>query len=169
MSTNVGRLTAAAGRLRQAPGLPAVLDPPSAAFEQILAVIGDHEAPTAAVDIPLVMAATQAANGRDALLFAPSLPPRRVHQRRPETAQSPWPDAAAFSDQHPQRRNPRRLHHRATSAPDIAAAVAAVSMPLATQLAHTARTIATGSDRAACQDAAEYAQAICGLLARAGP
>ena len=169
MSTNVGRLTAAAGRLRQATGLAAVLDAASDSFEEILAVIGDHEDTTAAVDIPLVMAATQAANGRDALLFAPSLPPRRVHQRRPETAQSPWPDAAAFSDQHPQRRNPRRLHRQATGAPGIAAAVAALSMPLATHLAHTARTIATGADRAACQDAAGYAQAICGLLARAGP
>ena len=145
MNMNTGRLTAAAGRLRQATGLPAVMDAACDAFEEILAVIGDHEDTTSAVSIPLVLAATQAANGRDALLFAPSLPPRRLHQTQPEE-QKPPPAAA-----------------------DITAAVAGLGMLLAARLMRTASIVVAGPDRAACQDAAGYARAICGLLAGAGP
>ena len=144
MNMNTGRLTAAAEHLRHATGLAAILDAACDAFEQILAVIGDHE-DTGAVDIPLVLAATQAANGRDTLLFAPSLPPHRLHQPQ-------------------QTGEPPRL-----GAANITAAVAELSMLLATELAHAARTVAAGPDQAACQDAASYARAIRGLLAGTGP
>jgi hypothetical protein len=52
-----------------------VLDAACNAFEEILAVIGDYEDASDALVVPLLLAATQAANGRDAVLFAPPCPP----------------------------------------------------------------------------------------------
>ena len=74
------RLTAAGDRFDQARDLAPVLDAACDAFEEILAVIGDYEHASDALVVPFLLAATQAANGRDALLFAPSLPARRLHQ-----------------------------------------------------------------------------------------
>ena len=74
------RLIAAGDRFGQARGLAQVLDAACDAFEEILAVIGDYEDASDALVVPLLLAATQAANGRDAVLFAPSLPARRLHQ-----------------------------------------------------------------------------------------
>jgi hypothetical protein len=74
------RLTAAGDRFGQARDLAPVLDAACEAFEEILAVIGDYEDASDALVVPLLLAATQAANGRDAVLFAPSLPARRLHQ-----------------------------------------------------------------------------------------
>jgi hypothetical protein len=70
------QLTTSADRLRGARGLPAVLDAACDAFEAILAVIGDYE-DTSGMDITFLLAATQAANGRDAVLFAPPCHPAR--------------------------------------------------------------------------------------------
>jgi len=139
------RLTAAGDRFHQARDLASVLDAACDAFEEILSVIGGFEDASDVVDVPLLLAATQAANGRDAVLFAPCLPPRRLHQ--PQQA-----------GEEPQR----------GSAQDIPAAVAKLSMLLGARLAHTAGTMAAGADRAACQDAARYARAIHDLLTGAG-
>ena len=141
------KVTAAADRFRQAQGLPAVLDAACDAFEAILTVIGDYEdATSTGAAITFLLVATQAANGRDAVLFAPSLPPRALH-----------PTAAAGERHSPE----------STSA--ISSSVAELSELLATGLARAAATVANGADRAACRDAAACAARIGDMLAGAGP
>ena len=141
------QVTAAGNRFRQAHGLPAVLDAACDAFEAILTIIGDYEDTiSTGAAITFLLVATQAANGRDAVLFAPSLPPRALH---------PW--AAAGKPNRPE------------SASVIKSSVAGVSELLATGLARTATTITNGADRAACRDAATCAARITDLFARAGP
>ncbi len=138
-------LTRATDQFRGARGLPAVLDAACAAFEQILSVIAACEQATStSVTIALLFAGTQAANGRDAMLFAPSLPPRPLHAPGPAGEQRP-PDA----------QDPR-------------AAMAGLAELLAARLGDTATT-ATGEDRAACYDAAACATRIHVLLTRPGP
>jgi hypothetical protein len=136
-------LTAAADRMHQARGLPAVLDAAYDGFETILAVFGDHEDTHGTLVASFLLAATQAANGRDALLFAPSLPPR-----------SSYPQSG--KGQQPQ------------SAPGVSDAVSGLSLLLATQLAHTA-SAAHGADQGACHDAVRHARQIHALLAGGGP
>ena len=135
-------LTAAGDRLRRADGLPAVLDAACDAFEDILAIIGAYEDTTTstATAIVFLLAATQAANGRDAALFAPSLPPGSLRPR-PATGQ-------------PQRE----------TTDDITTAVADLSRLLASRLAATATIAAAAADRAACHDAARYARQVSDLL-----
>ena len=141
------QVTAAGNRFRQAHGLPAVLDAAYDAFEAILTVIGDYEdATSTGGEIAFLLVATQAANGRDAVLFAPSLPPRALH---------PWAAAGKPNERE--------------SVSDITSSVAGVSELLATGLARTATTITNGADRAACRDAATCAARITDLLAGAGP
>jgi hypothetical protein len=141
------QVTAAGNRFRQAHGLPAVLDAACDAFEAILTIIGDYE-DTASVGaaITFLLVATQAANGRDALLFAPSLPPRALHPM----AAAGEPDGQG-------------------SASVIKSSIAVVSELLATGLARTATTITDDADLAACRDAATCAARITDLLAGAGP
>jgi hypothetical protein len=139
-------LTTAADRFRAAHGLPATLDAACDAFEQILTVIAGYEAATSTgMAITFLFAATQAANGRDAMLFAPSLPP--VARRAPAPA----------GEQ-------RRAH-----AQDIKATIAGLAELLAAGLGHTATTAASGPDRAACHAAAACATRIHYLLTRPGP
>jgi hypothetical protein len=137
------QLTVAADRLRGARGLPAVLDAACDAFEAILVVIGDYEQ-ASGMDITFLLAATQAANGRDAVLFAPSLPPRALH--------------------HPMHAEPPD----GPSATDINSALAGLSGLLCARLSHTAAT-AGNADQAACQNAARYATQIYSLVARRQP
>jgi hypothetical protein len=134
-------------QLQQAHGLPAVLDAACNAFEDILAIIGVYEDTTTstATAIVFLLVATQAANGRDAALFAPSLPPRSLHPR------------SATGD--PESAN----------ADDITAAVADLSRLVASRLAATATTAATAADRAACHDAARYAGKVVDLLTEEEP
>ena len=135
------RLAAARDHLQQAPDLAALLDAACDAFEQILTAIGEHE-DLQGMDIPLLLAATQPANGRDAVLFAPSLPPRPLHQ--PPTSAPAEPPA-----------NPQ----------DITTALVELSRLLATRLGHAASELPASGDRSACQDAASCAQQIHNLLA----
>jgi len=69
------------GTVRQARDLASVLDAACDALEEILSVIGEYEDASDALGVPFLLAATPAANGRDAVLIAPSLPVRRLHQR----------------------------------------------------------------------------------------
>ena len=140
------RLTAAGDRFGQARDLASVLDAAYDAFEEILAVIGDYEDAADSPAVPLLLAATQAANGRDAVLFAPSLPTRRLHQAE---------------------RVEEEL--KRGSAQDITSAAAGLCQLLASRLAHTASTAAAAADRAACQDAARHARAAHALLTGSGP
>jgi hypothetical protein len=135
------RLTAAAGRFGQARDLPSVLGAACDAFEEILSVIGDYEDASGGLAVPFLLAASQAANGRDAMLFAPSLPARRLHQPHQEAEQ------------------PGR-----GSAKDVASAVAGLCQLLASQLAHIAGAATAPADRAACQDGAHYARQAHALL-----
>ncbi len=137
-------IAAARRRVQQASGLGGVLDAAYDAFEGMLSVIRDHEDSADGMFIPFVMAATCAANGRDAVLFAPSLPPRRLHE----------PPAAGPHE---------------GSAEVAAGAVAALSVLLASQLAEVAGSAAAQEDRAACQDGARCAQQIHDLLTGPGP
>ena len=139
-------LTAAADRFRAAHGLPATLDAACDAFEQILTVIAGYERATSTgLAITFLFAATQAANGRDAMLFAPSLPPTARHASAPAGEQ------------------------REPNARDIKTPIAALAELLARGLGHTATTAADGADRAACHDAAACATRIHYLLTRPGP
>jgi hypothetical protein len=138
------QVTAAGNRFRQAHGLPAVLDAACDAFEAILTIIGDYEDATSNGGvITFLLVATQAANGRDALLFAPSLPPRALH--------------------------PMAVPDEPQSVSVVKSSVAGVSELLAAGLARTATTVSDGADRAACRDAATCAARITDLLAGAGP
>ena len=140
-------LITARDRLQRACGMPSVLDAACDAFEDILAVFGTYEETTTGTGmaIAFLLVATQAANGRDALLFAPSLPPRSLHPRR-----APVP---------PER----------GSADTITASVAGLSLLLAARLAATATTAAGDADQAACHDAARYARTVHDLLAGEDP
>ena len=142
------RLNTAENRLHRARNLPSALDAACDAFEDILEVIGSYEETATCTETAIVflLVATQAANGRDALLFAPSLPPRALH-----------PIAPAGGPNGPE------------SVSVIKSSVAGVSELLATGLARTATTLTDGADRAACRDAATCAARITNLLAGAGP
>ena len=81
----------ARARLEHAVGLTAVMDAAYDAFENLLAVIREHEDPANGLFAAFMFAAASAANGRDAILFAPSLPPSRNADRpAPEEAEPEW-------------------------------------------------------------------------------
>ena len=68
-------------RLEHAVGLTAVMDAAYDAFGELLAVIREYEDPANGLFAAFMFAAASAANGRDAILFAPSLPPSRNADR----------------------------------------------------------------------------------------
>jgi hypothetical protein len=74
----MSHITSVRDRLHGGHGLPALLDTAYTAFELLLSAIEEHEDPASGMFAQFVFAATQAANGRDAILFAPSLPVRPV-------------------------------------------------------------------------------------------
>jgi len=140
------RITTSRERLREAVGLPAVLDAAFCAFEDMLATIEGLADPGDGMFIPLVMAAASTADGRDAIGFAPSLPPRRLHP------------AAALEVPDP-----------AETVGAVAGALAALSGLLADRLADAGRCAAGRRDRAACLDAARWAREVHAFLAGGGP
>ena len=86
-------------RLQHAAGLPAILDAAYDAFEDMLPAIRAHEDPAGGLFAAFMMAAASAADGRDAIGFAPSLPPGHSQDR-------PAADAGG------QRRGQRRSRSR---------------------------------------------------------
>jgi hypothetical protein len=72
--TVTDHIAAAIARLESASGLGSILDAACDGFEQMLPVIEDQQDPASGAFTAFVMAGAYAANGRDALLFAPSLP-----------------------------------------------------------------------------------------------
>ena len=68
------RIDAAQQRLQQASDLAAVLDAAYEAFEGMVSVIHPVQDPASGLFAAFVMAAASAANGRNALALAPSLP-----------------------------------------------------------------------------------------------
>jgi hypothetical protein len=132
-------------RLQSAVSLAAVLDAAHDAFGDMLSVIRAHEDPADGLFIPLVMAAASAAEARNAITFAPSLPPRRLHPatRAEEPADA---DAKAFT-----------------------AELAALTELLATRLTEAAHSAPDNADQAACRDAARSARDIHALLTGSRP
>ena len=140
------RISAVRDQVEQAGGLPVVLDAACEAFEEMLSVIRAHEDPAGGWFTAFVMAGTCAANGRDAILFAPSLPPNRLH---PPPADTVAPGQG--------------------SAETTADVVASLSGLLATRLTRAAGSASDSRDREACQRAAGYARDMQGLLTGSGP
>lgn|SRR5487761_245593 len=140
------RITAARHRVQRASDLAAVLDAAYEAFEQMLAVIHPVQDPASGLFAALVMAAASAANGRNALALAPSLP------KRPLCA-APAGDRPSFSE-------PPEV---------VARIVAGLSRLVAGRLAQAAASAPDTGDRAACQHAARSAVDICELLGISGP
>ncbi len=124
-------------RLREADGLAVVLDAAYAAFEGMVSVIHPVQDPSSDLFAAFVMAAASAADGRNALALAPSLP------RHPLLAvpaeRQPW------SGEPPER-------------------VAGLSHLVAERLTQAAASAPDTGDRDACRHAAQSARDICGLL-----
>jgi hypothetical protein len=94
-----------------------------------------------------MMAGTSAADGRDAILFAPSLPPGQGSST--PVADDEWPPGE--------------------SAASIADAAAGLCRLLTARLTEAWETAADPDDRAACADAVCCAESIHGLLGGSGP
>jgi hypothetical protein len=135
------RINAAQQRLEQAGDLAAVLDAAYGAFEAMVSVIHLVQDPASGLFAAFMMAAASAANGRNALALAPSLPGH--------------PLIAVPADQRP-----------ASGAPPgrVAEVVAGLSDLVAERLAQAAACAPEAGDRAACRHAAHSARDICGLL-----
>src|SRR6266487_532116 len=147
------RIACARARLNSARTMPDMLSAACNAFELMLATIREHEERADGLFAAFVMAAASAADGRDALLTAPSLP---------------WPlptvsapSAASDSDTSGQATAPPT----AIGVDEVADALAEVSQFLDAAPTTVGRHTADPADNAACADAARCAQAMWSLLA----
>ena len=136
------RLTRARHRVVTATDLPGILDVAYDAFEGMLAVLRRHQEDNESLFPAFVMAAAAAANGRDWIAGADSLPPA-----------VPREPAGGLSD--------------ATTAVDVARVVAALSSELAARLTAFAASTGGAGDRQCCESAAAEAASISALLAGA--
>jgi hypothetical protein len=137
-------IEAARARLEQAAGLPAVLDAAYEAFEEMLRAIEDQQDPAGGAFAAFVMSGAAAANGRDALAAAPSLPPAASGDLASVIAGSP----------------------RDLTTEDAAAVLAGLSQLLASRLTDAGDLSPGAGDRIACTQAARHAVNICSLLGR---
>ena len=140
-------LISARDRLEQAAGLAAVLDAAYDAFESMRLAFRVHEDPASSLFAAFVMAAASAADGRDAVAFAPSMPPRR---RYGAAGTGPGPPGGDSSER-------------------FADEAARLSQLLGAWLARAAGSASDPGDRGACERAARCACEICDLLGGAGP
>jgi hypothetical protein len=138
-------------RLREAQDLRLVLAAAREAFEWMLAVLEGHEDPAGHMFAAVMMAGAAAADGRDAIAFAPSCPPPTT--RAPEGPAAPGVSPAAPGP----------------GADDAGAAVADLCCLLEARLAAVASPGADLGDQVACADAARYAGKIRRLLTGRGP
>jgi hypothetical protein len=139
--------------VRDAGGLTEILAAARDAFEWMLLVLEGHEDPAGAMFAPVVMAGAAAADGRDAVAFAPSCPavaPRTSGGLSVVGEPSAAPDLSS-------------------DAGDAAVAVAAVCALLAARLADAASCAPDRGDQIACADAGRYATKIHQLLTGDGP
>jgi hypothetical protein len=134
-------------RLQHAAGLAAILDAAYDAFEDMLQAIRACEDPASGLFAVFVIATASAADGRDAILFAPSLPPGQ--DGRTTTAV----DEGQVGE----------------SAVSIADAAAGLCRLLAARLTQAWEIAADPGDRAACADAICCAETIHDLLGGSGP
>jgi hypothetical protein len=127
--------------LHEADGLAAVLDAAYGAFEGMLSVIYPVQDPASGLFTAFVMAAASAANGRNALALAPSLPGRPLLAT--PAKQQLW------SGEPPER---------------VAEVVTTLSTLIAERLTQAAASAPDTDDQAACRNAAQSAHEICGML-----
>jgi hypothetical protein len=128
-------------RLQEADGLDAVLDAAYAAFEGMVSVIHPVQDPASGLFAAFVLAAASAADGRNALALAPSLPGHPLLAAPAE--QQSW------SGEPPER---------------VAEVVTGLSHLVAERLTQAADSAPDTGDEAACRNAARNARDICGLL-----
>jgi hypothetical protein len=133
------RIAVVRGQLAAARGLPSVLDAAYSGFEYLLQVFRAREDAGHSAFAAYVMSAGRAADGRDAVGFAPSLPPG--------IAALPARDASSAA----------------------LAELAALCADLASRLEQYAHPAVKPGDRTACRAAAEHARQIHQLLAGGGP
>jgi hypothetical protein len=129
-------------RVEQAIGLPALLDSAYDAFEQMLTAITVQQDRGGGAFPAFVMSGTAAANGRDALAAAPSLPPASSGGLA-GTAREPCGHLSAET---------------------AAFALASLSRLLSRRLTDASDHSADAGDRVACIQAARHAAYICSLL-----
>ena len=134
-------------RLRHAAGVAQILDAAYDAFEDMLLAIRACEDPASGSFAAFMMAAASAADGRDAIMFAPSLPPCRGI------------GAPAAHDE----------VQAGESAESIADAVTGLSRLLVTRLLQARESSSDPGDRDACADAVCSAETIHGLLGGGAP
>jgi hypothetical protein len=139
----MARIADLCDRLQCDTSIPALLDTAYAAYEVLLSAIEEHQDPASGMFVPYVYAATLAANGRDAILFAPSLPVRPLD-----------PGDAVVNGR-----------GSASTIEDLVA----LSKVLCHVLARAAGVVPGQDDQTACQDASRYAAAIHRLLTGAKP
>ena len=138
----MNRIAAARIRLTSAEGVPAVLAAAYDAFEDILLVVRHHEE-RAGTEFPaFVLAALDAASGRDWLGDAPSLPP--VARPHPAAGESDLLDGSSWAQ--------------------VAFEVAGLAQVLADVLAAAAVRAGDPQDRACCQQAATFAGRVRDML-----
>jgi hypothetical protein len=133
-------------RLERASDLAAVLDAAYLAFEGMRLGFRACEDPATGLFAAFVMAAASAADGRDAVVFAPSLPPRRDYGAAMTGEGAPGGDGAER----------------------VADDAAGLSRLLVSCLARAAGSTADPGDRDACEQAARCARELCELLGGTG-
>jgi hypothetical protein len=141
---DMDQIESARVRLEQATGLPAVLDAAYEAFEEMLPALEEQQDRGGGTFAAFVMSGTAAANGRNALAAAPSLPPALSGDLAAVTA-------GPFSGR---------------AAQDAAAILAQLSQLLSTRLTDASDLSADPDDKLACARAAHHAATICSLLSR---
>jgi hypothetical protein len=146
---------AARDRLDRADDLPALLEAAHQGFAVALAALRAGENPESVWFAGFVMAAAEAANGRDALLFAPSMP---LHGSAGMPVLSTEPPTAIAAG----------MAAGEDPAGSIAGDIAALCGLAAVRLARAAADAPDPGDQDACARAAGYARRICELLAGGG-
>jgi hypothetical protein len=131
-------ITASHRYLGAATGIRRILCAGYDAFEVMRAVLRHHQEDDQAAFAAFVLAGNAAANGRDCIAFAPSVP-----------AAAPSASADVLDG---------------ASVTDVAVAVAALAGDVAARLAAAVPAATHPGDRAACEHAAAHAAEICDLL-----
>ena len=128
--------------LAQASGLPAVLSASFDAFAAMLALLREQEDRAGPGFAAFALAAASAANGRDAIAFAPSLPSAGPGHATPAS----------------------KVLHASPPAVSVAAELGELARVLASYLEDAAASAVDPGDRKTCQDGARHATAVSALL-----
>jgi hypothetical protein len=134
-------------RVEDAGSLAAVLDAAYDAFEETMAAIRGYEDRAGSSFAAIAFAAAAAADGRDAVASAPSLPRPPLRDTKAGTGPA---DVAPEIE-------------------ELGAALAALARMLGARLAEVSVVAPLAEDRAACRTAARQAREICRLLSWGGP